>query len=388
MEKKVRKGFVQIKNELFDDKELRLEEKGMLAILLSNSDEWLIYENEIITRSSNGRDNSKRLFKQLAEKGYLKKVENDSRDSSGRFTKQKVEVTKGGTWKLTQKSIDLIAENPVESTVLLKTSNGKPVTGNQERETSNGKPVPNNTNIENTKEIIQRNNTNETNRIGNNVPVEVGQEETPPSIKENDTKRYEANKRTFFFEAYEVPTQERIIEYVKQKGYPAQIGISIHKTLLSNNFKDKSGNSIKGIQGYIDAALNDKKKELPSITSIDVISDVKEFMIEVKELNEAAARGYCKMNPSSDYLTNLTYYNEAAKWFFNVKGRTKNEYKKFVVEYLQSNNNQFPSGALFLKLVKGNSEKIIVATENDEKEVYTDKEITEVSSTGKDYFAR
>ena len=51
-----RANYTQVTNSLLNDKEATLQAKGLLSIFLSNSDDWEIHMDEIITRSKNGRD--------------------------------------------------------------------------------------------------------------------------------------------------------------------------------------------------------------------------------------------------------------------------------------------------------------------------------------------
>lgn len=70
-----RTNFTQVNNIVINDQKLTLEGKGLLAIFLSNSDDWNINMKEIITRSKNGRDAHYRIVKELITQGYFARVE-------------------------------------------------------------------------------------------------------------------------------------------------------------------------------------------------------------------------------------------------------------------------------------------------------------------------
>lgn len=72
----VRKNrFTQISNSMLWDKQLSLEGKGFLSILLSNSDDWKLNMKEIIKRSKNGRDKHYAVVKELIKHGYFARIE-------------------------------------------------------------------------------------------------------------------------------------------------------------------------------------------------------------------------------------------------------------------------------------------------------------------------
>lgn len=131
-------GFTQIPNSILNDENLTLEEKALLSIIMSNHEDWKIYQKEIECRSKNGRDSHAKLFKKLAEKGYIVRVINSKEEDKNLKTGTGMFVKQDIYWKLS---------NPLEST-----SDWKPVTGNQSLETSNQFSVSNNTNTDNTKE--------------------------------------------------------------------------------------------------------------------------------------------------------------------------------------------------------------------------------------------
>lgn len=70
-----RQNFTQVNNEMLNDPNLTLQEKGLLSIFLSNSQTFDIHMKEIITRSKNGRDAHYNVINNLIENGYFARVE-------------------------------------------------------------------------------------------------------------------------------------------------------------------------------------------------------------------------------------------------------------------------------------------------------------------------
>ena len=59
---------------LQEERLLSLAAKGLLCLLLSFADGWEIRMNDIITRSKNGRDSTRKAVQELLKAGYLEKV--------------------------------------------------------------------------------------------------------------------------------------------------------------------------------------------------------------------------------------------------------------------------------------------------------------------------
>lgn len=73
--RKARKsGYTIVENEILDDSKVTLEGKGLIAILLSNNDDWEIRMPDIISRSKNGRDAHYNVIWQLIEQGYYARI--------------------------------------------------------------------------------------------------------------------------------------------------------------------------------------------------------------------------------------------------------------------------------------------------------------------------
>lgn len=67
--------FTAISNNLLWNEKASLQAKGLLAIFLSNSNEWKINMKEIISRSKNGRDAHYKVVNELIELGYFARVQ-------------------------------------------------------------------------------------------------------------------------------------------------------------------------------------------------------------------------------------------------------------------------------------------------------------------------
>jgi hypothetical protein len=71
---KQKENFTQISNSFIRDPEISLKAKGILAILLSNSDEWMSYVSTISSMIKEGRDLLLSGLAELEQKGYLKRI--------------------------------------------------------------------------------------------------------------------------------------------------------------------------------------------------------------------------------------------------------------------------------------------------------------------------
>lgn len=70
-----RNKFTMINNDFLNDKNLTLQAKGLMAIFLSNSEDWEIRMSEIINRSKNGRDAHYKVINELINNDYFARVE-------------------------------------------------------------------------------------------------------------------------------------------------------------------------------------------------------------------------------------------------------------------------------------------------------------------------
>ncbi len=58
----------------FQHCKMSLQAKGLLALLLSFPDNWEIRMNDIINRSRNGRDSTRKNWTELINEGYVQRV--------------------------------------------------------------------------------------------------------------------------------------------------------------------------------------------------------------------------------------------------------------------------------------------------------------------------
>lgn len=68
---KQKKDYLEIPNSSARDKDISLEAKGLLCVLLSMPDDWKIYKRQISDYSTNGISSTTRAFNELIEKCYI-----------------------------------------------------------------------------------------------------------------------------------------------------------------------------------------------------------------------------------------------------------------------------------------------------------------------------
>ena len=166
--------FTQVSNLMLNDNTLTLQEKGLLAIFLSNAETFDIHMKEIITRSKNGRDAHYKVINSLIEHGYFARVEIMDKETRTFkemiyiFSDEKEDVAeelekyKDNKYAFINRSRRKakVAENPVESTLTENQETvEKPLPENQNTEDKspetqyNNNTKGNNTNLNNTKDI-------------------------------------------------------------------------------------------------------------------------------------------------------------------------------------------------------------------------------------------
>ena len=118
-------GFTIIPNEVLRSK-MSLRAKGLLCMILSNVDEWVVTKAWVAQHCTEGRDALKSAFEELVELGYAS-VEEQEKGADGRFT-QRV-----WTFRDHPDHDGKSAETPYESAET------------QERKPSVGNPAPKNT---------------------------------------------------------------------------------------------------------------------------------------------------------------------------------------------------------------------------------------------------
>lgn len=126
--------FTQISNICLYDKNLSLDARGLMCILLSYPKDWSFYNKQIIKTANIGEEKLKKLFHQLEINGYIKRTK--QRDNLGKFKSFEFKLCDEGT---------LNTKISIESTTLKTPSSKK---------SSTDKSVATNTNITNTNYIV------------------------------------------------------------------------------------------------------------------------------------------------------------------------------------------------------------------------------------------
>lgn len=75
--------FSLIPNNVIEDDSLSWKAKGLLAFLLSKSDDWEIYQEQLAKCSTDGRHATRTAIDELVDAGYI--VRSQRRDESGQF---------------------------------------------------------------------------------------------------------------------------------------------------------------------------------------------------------------------------------------------------------------------------------------------------------------
>jgi hypothetical protein len=83
IKRRIEKNFTMISNDLINNKDLSLEEKGLLIYILSLPDDWHLYKNSLPTRTGEKPGTIDRIFKSLQEKGYI--LSTQVKNSTGQF---------------------------------------------------------------------------------------------------------------------------------------------------------------------------------------------------------------------------------------------------------------------------------------------------------------
>ena len=155
-EKKER-DYTVINNTVLKDERLSWKAKGVFCYLLSLPEDWVIYQNELLKHSTDGRESLRNAINELEEYGYL--IIDKKRDEKGHFT-----------------AIYKIIENPNEKTESEKTESENPTQENRHGKTESENPTLLNTNKQNT----NKQNTNELNTNEN----EKSKRFTIPTLEE------------------------------------------------------------------------------------------------------------------------------------------------------------------------------------------------------------
>ncbi|MFD2868508.1 DnaD domain-containing protein [Kurthia populi] len=73
LQRRKRRSFTQIDNEIVNNEEISWQAKGMMLYLLSKPDGWSFYEKDLTNRATNGKDSVRSIIKELLDYGYLKR---------------------------------------------------------------------------------------------------------------------------------------------------------------------------------------------------------------------------------------------------------------------------------------------------------------------------
>lgn len=68
---KKERNFTMISNEVVNDTSISFKAKGIMLYLLSKPDNWAVYEKDIISHSTDGRDSVRNGIKELINAGYI-----------------------------------------------------------------------------------------------------------------------------------------------------------------------------------------------------------------------------------------------------------------------------------------------------------------------------
>lgn len=354
-------NFTQVQNEILDNKDLTLQEKGLLCILLRNKEQWKINEKEITARSVNGRDATHTSFSSLEKKGYIERVEKEGRDKNGKFTKQRFKEVPEGTWKLTEKLVNKNATTPVKPSSPLESRNGEPVTENPQRETRNGEPAPNNTNSNNTKQ--------------NNTKEIIQSRSSSCRTHEEQVQDYvsaSAPAKKFFFEKFEQPSLERLVQFAKKNDYPVGLAPIVHQDLLRKDYKDNKGNLIQYWDRYITNMFQTKKETAPATALEPSIDEnyhpdesAKEreerrrnkFIQSVTDFNNQYVSLHINSTGKDEYRDNWRMkMKESAEMYFNKISHSQDKYREYVREFYSTKENKSPSS--FLKYVRNHEVRV------------------------------
>ncbi|WP_054695542.1 DnaD domain protein [Syntrophomonas palmitatica] len=145
-----RRSFTQIDNEPINDPDLKYEDIGLLAYVMSKPDDWVFYKNELINNHGNGRESVGGIFNRLEAKGYLLVIKR--KNEKGQFTNNEYIFTDVpfdfGDIQINNIENNNKPQNPHQTGI--SPVNGKPSTGSRQRETVNGNPSTTNTIYSNT----------------------------------------------------------------------------------------------------------------------------------------------------------------------------------------------------------------------------------------------
>jgi len=83
IKRRIERNFTQISNDLITNKDLSLEERGLLVYILSLPNDWHLYKNSLPDRTGEKPGTIDRIFKSLQSKGYI--LSRQVKNATGQF---------------------------------------------------------------------------------------------------------------------------------------------------------------------------------------------------------------------------------------------------------------------------------------------------------------
>lgn len=153
---KVNVNYTIIPNGILKNKNLSLEAKGLLCLILSLPEDWIIYKTQLQDFSSCGRDKTIKAFNQLIEVGYIvgEKIVNSKGQFQGWNYIVYPEIPAGDTNKPIPENP--ISDNPISEkpnsenqVLLIKEKQNKEKQNKEIKNKKYNNNIYNNTSIEN-----------------------------------------------------------------------------------------------------------------------------------------------------------------------------------------------------------------------------------------------
>lgn len=377
-------GFMTVSNDIMYDKKLSSSARDLLILMLNNSSEWELNTTYFGNKLGWSPSRLSKATKLLIELGYLERTLIGDYNGKGTIYKY------------------IVNEVPIFDYRSSVTEVQLPNVSNRSSVTEVRKQYVNNTNLDNTNldnTNLNKTKLNNTNRAEAEA-VTIKEDNINKELNINKEKTAsatepikEVERKKFFFNVGEKPTQERVIQFAEEKGYPKEVGARIHSSILQKNFKDKNGTEIKYMDAYLSLLLKDESKE-PPIKQEALIEVENEFVKKVDSMNRRYVARYKERNSNHNLENGLLSMKDAARLFFRTVGRTEGEYRNRIVKYMESGGNTVLSPHSFKKFIQGNTEEIVQPSigenEREDKFIYVPKDVPteEIERKGTSYLDR
>lgn len=208
---KQKEYHARVPNETARDKNLSLEAKGLLCVLLSLDENWVVYKKQLTDFSTNKYHSTSRAFNELIDNGYI-------------FDRGRSRSEKGN-----------LQENIYE--VYAEKQRLEQIEPNRDFQDLDN-PSPENPTVENQ----HLSNTIINNSKYNKKEIEYGMESFDStgtiSPSSNATSKKKPKKFT-------PPTEEDVINYFLEKGYTEESAKKAFQYYDEGNWKDASGRQVK-----------------------------------------------------------------------------------------------------------------------------------------------